>query len=141
MATPSPQVVTKKKKFRAERDFGLIVGGVFALLGCWWTYRGKFGAATPYLIGGGLVLVVLGLVLPRALVWPNRLWMKLAEVMSFVMTHIILAIVFFLVVLPIGFIKRLFGWDPLGRRAQPAASYWKTYPERQRNRKHYEKMY
>ena len=131
----------KATRFRAERDFGLIVGGVFAVLGAWWLYRGKLGILAPYFVGGGLLLVTLGLAWPRALVWPNRLWMKLAEAMSFVMTHIILAVVFFLVVLPIGFIKRLFGWDPLGRRAKPAASYWKTYPERQRNRKHYEKMY
>lgn len=137
--TPHPSA--NKRKFRAERDFGLIVGGIFTLLGVWWTYRGKFGAVAPFFIGGGALLFLLGLTFPRALVLPNRLWMKLAEVMSFVMTHIILALVFFLIVLPIGFIKRLSGWDPLGRRAKPAASYWKPYSERQRNKRHYEKMW
>ena len=131
----------KKRSYRVERDFGLIVGGVFALLGAWWTYRGKFALVRPFFLGGGALLFLLGLAFPRILVWPNRLWMKLAEAMSFVMTHVILAIVFFLIVLPIGFVKRLTGWDPLGRRAKPAASYWKPYPERQRDKRHYEKMW
>jgi hypothetical protein len=133
--------LSNKRNYRAERDFGLIVGGVFALLGAWWTYRGKFEIVRPFFLGGGALLFLLGLIFPRVLVWPNRAWMKLAEALSFVMTHVILAIVFFLIVLPIGFVKRLTGWDPLGRRAKPATTYWKPYPERQKDKRHYEKMY
>lgn len=40
----------KPRTFRAEKEFGLIVGGVFVLLGLWWLYRGKFVTAA-YLIG------------------------------------------------------------------------------------------
>jgi hypothetical protein len=67
--------------------------------------------------------------------------MALAGVMSFVMTRVILAIVFFLIVTPIGVVKRMTGWDPLRRRAHPEQSYWAPYPERQRDPRHYEKMY
>jgi hypothetical protein len=67
--------------------------------------------------------------------------MKLAEGLSFVMTRLILGVVFFLVVTPIGVIKRLFGWDPLSRRGGHSDSYWTTYSERQRDSRHYEKMY
>jgi hypothetical protein len=67
--------------------------------------------------------------------------MALAEVLSYVTTRIILGLVFFLIVTPIGVIKRAFGWDPLHRRAAPGESYWKPYSERQRNPRHYEKMY
>jgi len=65
----------------------------------------------------------------------------LAEALSFVTTRIVLAFVFFFVVTPIGFTKRLFGWDPLHRRADPSDSYWQPYSERQRNPRHYEKMF
>jgi hypothetical protein len=61
--------------------------------------------------------------------------------MSFVSTRIILAVVYFLVLTPIGVIKRLSGWDPLHRRESARASYWRPYSGRQRNPKHYEKMY
>jgi hypothetical protein len=57
------------------------------------------------------------------------------------MTRVILAIVFFLVLTPIGLIKRAMGWDPLHRRAVPGESYWRPYSERQHDPRHYEKMY
>lgn len=130
-----------KKSLQAEREFGLIVGGVLVLLSAWWMYRGKFPSVAHITLPLGAVLVLLGLVLPRVLVWPNKAWMALAEVLSFVSTRIILAFVFFLVVTPIGFIKRLFGWDPLHRRAAASDSYWRPYSARQRDPRHYEKMF
>jgi hypothetical protein len=133
--------VIKKRSFRVEREFGLIVGGVFALLSLWWLYRGKFPSVSPFTLTFGAALILLGLVLPRALVWPNQAWMALAEVLAFVTTRIILAFVFFGIVTPIGIVKRWFGWDPLQRRAVDADSYWKPYTERQRDPRHYEKMF
>lgn len=118
-----------------------MVGGVFVLLGSWWLYRGKFATAAHVALPLGALLVLLGLIWPRALVLPNKAWMLLAEGMSFVTTRIILGVVFFLVVTPIGIIKRLSGWDPLSRRAARRDSYWQPYAERQRDPRHYEKMY
>src|SRR5689334_15733293 len=131
----------KKRSLRAEREFGLIVGGVLLLLSLWWLYRGKFHDVRPVTLTLGGVLVLFGLVFPQALVWPNQAWMALAEVLSFVSTRVILAFVFFVIVTPIGCIKRLFGWDPLHRRAASSESYWRPYAERQRNTRHYEKMF
>jgi Saxitoxin biosynthesis operon protein SxtJ len=131
----------KKITLRAEREFGLIVGGVFLVLSLWWLYRGKFPALSHITLPLGGLLVLLGLIFPAALVWPNKAWMVLAEVLSFVTTRIILAFVFFVIVTPIGFIKRLFGWDPLHRRAAKRDSYWRPYSERQRDPRHYEKMF
>jgi hypothetical protein len=131
----------QRPSFRVEREFGLVVGGVFVLLGGWWLYRGKFATVAPVLLTLGALLILFGLIWPRALVWPNRAWMFLAEVLSWITTRIILGIVFFLVVTPIGVVKRLSGWDPLGRRGARGASYWRPYSERQRNPRHYEKMF
>jgi hypothetical protein len=131
----------KKKSRRAEREFGLIVGGVLVLLSAWWFYRGKFPTLSPITLPLGGLLVLLGLIFPAALVWPNKAWMALAEGLSFVTTRIILAFVFFVIVTPIGFVKRLFGWDPLSRRAPASDSYWVPYSERQKDPRHYEKMF
>jgi hypothetical protein len=131
----------KIRSFRSEREFGLIVGGIFLLLGLWWIYRGKFHSASEIILTLGGALVVLGLVFPRGLVWPNKTWMGLAEILSFVSTRVILAVVFFGIVTPIGFIKRLFGWDPLNRRAPGRETYWQPYSDRQKNPRHYEKMF
>ena len=107
----------------------------------WWFLRGRFPSLAPFAAAVGALLVALGLVAPRALYWPNRGWMGLAEALSFVSTRVVLAIVFFLAVTPIGLVKRLTGGDPLRRRAGSEPSYWRPYPERQRDPRHYEKMY
>ena len=131
----------KRRSFRAEREFGLIVGGVFTLLALWWLYRGKLVSVAQVLVVIGPTLVLLGLITPRALIFPNKAWMKLAEGMSYVSTRIILAFVFFGVVTPIGLIKRAMGWDPLHRRADRSESYWRDYSKRQLDVRHYEKMF
>jgi len=136
-----PSIPASAHDGRAERSFGLLVGGAFLLMGAWWTFRGRFAAVAPFAAGLGLLLVFLALAIPRALYWPNRGWMALAEALSFVSTRLVLAIVFFIAVTPIGLVKRLTGWDPLRRRSAPAASYWRPYSERQRDPRHYEKMY
>jgi len=135
------EAATRKKSRRAEREFGLIVGGVLLLISGWWLYRGKFPTLSHVTLPLGGLLVLLGLIFPAALVWPNKAWMALAEVLSFVTTRIILAFVFFVIVTPIGFIKRLLGWDPLHRRAAASDSYWLPYSERQKDPRHYEKMF
>lgn len=131
----------KRRGFRQEREFGLIVGAVFGALGLWWLYRGKFATAASILAVAGSLLIFCGIVVPRVLVGPRKAWMKLAEGMAYVSSRVILALIFFLVLTPIGLIKRAMGWDPLHRRAASRDSFWLPYPERQRDPRHYEKMY
>src|SRR5689334_2537869 len=127
------------KRFRAEKEFGLVVGGVFVLLSLWWLYRGKFATAAYVLSAAGSALILCGLIVPRLLTVPRKLWMKLAEVLSYISSRIILGVVFFLVLTPIGLVKRAMGWDPLQRRSGSRDTFWQPYPER--NPRHYEKMY
>jgi hypothetical protein len=110
-------------------------------LGGWFLYRGRYPTVAPLLLAVGGLLVVLGFTWPRALVWPNRGWMLLAEVLSFVSTRIILGAVFLLAVTPIGAVMRWTGSDPLQRRAPRRSSYWQPYSARQRDPKHYERMF
>ncbi|HEX8897239.1 MAG TPA: SxtJ family membrane protein [Chthoniobacterales bacterium] len=130
-----------RKSFRAEREFGLIVGGMSLLLSAWWIYRGKFHQLTQVTLPLAILLAALGIIVPRALVYPNKAWMALAEALSYISTRIILAFVYFVVMTPIGVAKRFSGWDPLNRRAPRSNSYWRDYSERQRDRHHYEKMF
>jgi hypothetical protein len=131
----------KRRSFRAEREFGLVVGGIFVLLGGWWLYRGKFITTTAVILPLGTLLIFLGLLWPRVLVLPNKAWGLLAEGLSFVSARLILGLVFFLIVTPIGVVKRWMGWDPLSRRGTRKDSYWQPYSNRQSNPRHYEKMF
>ncbi|MGH9368460.1 MAG: SxtJ family membrane protein [Thermoanaerobaculia bacterium] len=127
--------------FRREREFGLLVGGILCLIGLWWLFRRRGGALPGVLLSAGAILVLLGALLPSLLGVPYRAWMKLAEALSFVMTNVILALVYFGIVTPIGLLRKAFGGDPLRRRSRPAASYWFPYSDRQRDPRHYEKMF
>lgn len=135
------QQYNPKTAVRDAREFGLVVGLAFTLLGCWWLYRNNSKQATNVFFGLGAGLIFFGLVFPRALVWPNRAWMQLARVMSMVTTPVILGIIYFLIFMPVGMIKRQMGWDPLRRRGAPAQSYWVAYNPRQHDPRHFEKMY
>jgi Saxitoxin biosynthesis operon protein SxtJ len=132
---------TSKTSFREERECGLIVGLMAILIGSWWLYRGNWKAVATGLLGLGSALVILGLLFPRALVLPNRWWMAFARLLSLITTPVILAIIYFVIVIPIGVVKRLFGWDPLRRRAPSAVSYWRPYNARQQDPHHFEKMF
>lgn len=126
---------------RAAREFGLVVGGVLLAFGGWWIFRRRFGALGPGFAGMGALLLLVALAAPRWLAGPRRAWMAAGEAIGAVVAQLVLALVFFGVVTPIGLAKRLFGWDPLERRAARQTSYWRPYAARQRDPKHFEKMF
>ncbi|HZN04217.1 MAG TPA: SxtJ family membrane protein [Candidatus Polarisedimenticolia bacterium] len=105
------------------RSFGLLVGGVWGLIGLWpLVWRRE----PPRLWALGLmaVLVGLGLVFPQALRQPYRGWMALGHALGWINTRILLGLVFYLLVTPMGFVMRLFGRDPMRRGFDASA---KTY--------------
>jgi hypothetical protein len=104
------------------RKFGLTVGLAFLALGALLTWRGKpVGAA----VAGGLgaLLVLGGVLIPSRLGPVQRGWMRLAEVISSVTTPVFMAIVYFGVMTPIGWIARRAGHRPLVRQAI-GESFW-----------------
>ena len=95
------------------RKFGLTVGGAFAVLAVisWWR-----GHEIPPRVMAVLavLLFVPGAVAPTLLGPVHRGWMAFAAVLSHVNTRIILTVLFYLVITPLGFVIRLFR-DPLDR--------------------------
>ncbi len=122
-----------------ERKFGIVVGGAFALLG---SVLALFGSrrAGPVLVGIGALLLFAALVVPAALAPVRRGWMAVARVLGRVNTVVFLSVVYFLVLAPLGFVLRMGGRDELARRGR-RASGWVPYPERNRNPRHFEKMF
>jgi Saxitoxin biosynthesis operon protein SxtJ len=108
---------------RELRNFGLLVGGVFVLLGVFCGLRGK--AYYPWLLLPGVSLVLLGMAGPKVLKHIYIGWMSLALVLGFVVSHVILTLFFFLVISPLGLVARLAGKDFLRRKLEPQAkTYW-----------------
>jgi len=93
------------------RKFGLILAGVFAGISILFFLRSSDSWQVTVLFSAFFLLV--GSLVPELLRPVEKFWMKLAAVMGFVMTSILLTLVFFVVVTPIGLIMRLFGNTPL----------------------------
>lgn len=105
------------------RKFGLLVGGVFALLGLWCLFRHK--PAWPWLVAPAAPLLLLGLVFPRSLRVVYIGWMAMAFTLGLVVSTVLLTLFFYLVITPVGLLARLVGKDFLSRKLDPnAASYW-----------------
>ena len=129
---------------KALRQFGLVVGGVFVGIAVVmaWRHDWALGSWTTGLGSIGSVLMILGLGVPRVLRPAYLVWMGLAVVLSFVMTRVLLTLVFVLVMLPISLVLRLIGKDLLDRRLDAeAASYWKPKTYADDTAKRLEKYY
>ena len=110
---------------RDLRNFGLTVGIVLVLIGAALWYWEK--TSYPYFLIIGAALAVLGLVVPKILLPLQKIWMALAVILSWIMTRIILALVFYLAFTFIRLIAAAFGkqfldlkWD------RTAPTYWNT---------------
>ena len=112
------------------RSFGLIVGGIFALIGLWpMVWRGS--DPRWWAIVSAMLLIAPAMTVPRILAPVHRAWMFVGHILGWVNTRIILAIGFFGLVTPVGFFMRLAGKDPMRRRYEPAVpSYRVAKPSR-----------
>jgi len=122
-----------------EKSFGISVGGVLLLIAAllWWRHR----HLRAEILGGiGAVLLVLGLVSPRLLRWPSALWWRFSRALGYVNARILLTLLFSLILVPLSFVWRLTGKDPLARRRQQFGG-WTPYPARYGDRKHFERLF
>ena len=120
-----PDADTPEQKRKQLRNFGLLVGGVFALIGFWQLYRGQHETARTILWVLGGFLIGFGAVAPTLLAPIHAAWMKFAFVLGWVNSRIILGVIFFLMITPIGLVVRIFRRDALERRIdRNATSYW-----------------
>lgn len=107
------------------RSFGLIVGGIFALIGVWPAlWRGQPPRLWGLLAGG--VLIGLGLVWPRSLAHVYRLWMAVGEVLGWINTRLILGVLFYGLFTPMGLLMRLRGKDPMRRTLTPEVETYRV---------------
>ena len=115
-----PQPTTKDL-----RQFGLIVGGVFSVIGLWpAVVRNESPRFWSLALGG--TLVVLGLAVPQSLKYIHYGWMKIGHVLGTINTRIILGVIYYGLITPIGVIRRLMWKDSMHRILVPDANTYRV---------------
>lgn len=122
------------------RKFGLTIGIFLLVIAAFlfWKQRPSF----PYFayIGGGFAL--LGLIVPILLKPIYKVWMSFAVVMGFIMTRLILTVLYFGMFTPIALLTKLLGKDLLEERwDKNAATYWVKRPATKFDPKSAENMF
>lgn len=107
------------------RNFGFVMFGAIG---------GLFGLVFPWLFNGtwpiwpwpiATLFVLLGSVAPERLRPVFKVWMRLGHCIGKVTTPIILGLTFFLVIMPIGLVRRLVTKDTMCRRIDPSTETYK----------------
>lgn len=124
------------------QQFGFILAfilvGVFGFLLPWkWQWN-----ALPnwYFIGGGIVIAAWALIDAGSMRGLYKAWMLVVMPIGIIVNAIILAIVFFLLITPMGLVNRKMGNDPMRRSLDPSASSYRI-KSKVAARDHMERMY
>lgn len=122
----------------SPRSFGLAVGGVLAAIAAISAWQGY--AVRAELLGAlGVILVVAALIRSSSLEGLASMWARVGQALGWFNSRVLLTLIFFLVLCPMGLVARLCGNDPLDRRRR--GSRWYEYPARLRDSKHYEHLF
>ena len=132
----------KKTNFTAKelKDFGLIMAGMLILM---------FGLVLPWLFSystpywpfvAAFGFAVVALLKPLLLGPVNRVWLKISDVLGWVNTRLVMGIIFFLLIVPIGLIVRLFNKDPLNNEWSAVAKSYRIITK-VRDKDHLEKPF
>jgi len=110
---------------KSLRKFGITMGVFFLLIAALILFRTKRIPLPITVISAGFF--VFGIIVPNLLKPVYIFWMKLARVMGWVNTRIILIIIFYLIFTPIGILMKLFGANLLDKKIEKnRISYWKN---------------
>lgn len=137
-------VIHKIKNIKSDenelRKFGVIVGTFLGLLGGLFLWRGRDYYFYFFILS--VVFLVPALISPVILKPVHKIWMTIAILLGWLMTRIILIVLFYLVVTPIGLLTKLFGKDFLDRKFNADTnSYWMPREAFEFDKKNYENQF
>ena len=109
-------------KISSNRSFGIVFFVVFLLIALYpLTYGGEIRIWSLII---SLIFLTLGLLNSKILAPLNKIWFKFGILLGRIVSPLIMGIIFFLVVTPVGLIMRLLGKDVLNLKYNKNKSYW-----------------
>ena len=108
------------------RKFGLTTGVIVVVIFAFffpWIFDMSDWPIWPWIIAG--LLWVPAILFPAGLRPVYNIWMKIGHAIGWVNTRLILGLLFYLMVLPMGLVMRLFGKDPMTRKRDKSVSSYR----------------
>ena len=109
-------------KRSSEKSFGILFFIVFFLIGVWPLLNGYIVSVWSLIIS--FIFLAIAFLKQELLKPLNSVWIKFGEVLGKVISPIVMAIIFFLIVTPLSFIIRMLGKDLLKLKISENYSYW-----------------
>tara|TARA_B100000035_G_C20802691_1_gene466235 strand:- start:176 stop:562 length:387 start_codon:yes stop_codon:yes gene_type:complete len=112
----------KNKNKSSNKSFGIVFFLVFFLIGIYPLLYSNDVRFWSLLIS--LIFLILGLMNSKILTPLNRLWFKFGIILGKIISPIVMGVIFFLVVTPIGLIMRILKKDILNLKFNELDTYW-----------------
>ena len=109
-------------KISSNRSFGIVFFIVFLIIAIYPLINNADLRIWSLVIS--IIFLILGLINSKFLTPLNKLWFKFGLLLGRLISPIIMGIIFFFVVTPIGLILRIFGKDVLNLKKNNSKSYW-----------------
>ena len=109
-------------KLSSNRSFGIVFFVVFLLIALYPFTYGEELRIWSIIIS--IIFLILGFLNSKILAPLNKIWFKFGILLGKIISPLIMGIIFFLVVTPIGLIIKLFGKDVLNLKYNKNKSYW-----------------
>ena len=108
------------------REFGVVMAIFFGIIS-FLIYRKGGHFQTPAAVSSAFL--IFGIIAPKLLLPLQKIWMTLAVVIGFFMSHVILGILFFFLMTPMAFAARIFGKKFLDDHKDLETTYWIDHPQ------------
>ena len=109
-------------KLSSNRSFGIVFFIVFLLIGTYPLLNNDHVRIWSLIIS--TVFLILGLLNSKTLLPLNKIWFKFGILLGKIISPLIMGLIFFVVVTPIGLLMRLFNKDLLNLKFNKSKSYW-----------------
>ena len=110
------------EKISSNRSFGIVFFVFFLLVSLWPLLNDNPIRIWPLVIA--IIFLILGLLNSKFLTPLNRSWIKLGELLGRVVYPIVMGLVYFVILTPIGLFMRLIQKDLLRTKFSKTNSYW-----------------
>ena len=121
------------------KSFGFTIGFLLLIICAVLFYNSN--ELFVYFFSIGLIFICLSLIAPTVLKPGHKIWMTFAIIIGWVMTRIILSVLFYLIISTIGIFARLVGKDFLNLKSKSNESYWNIRNKEYELNQDYEKQF